>query len=215
MDKRSVRVALELADQRIDGRRGTSLFVFIGALLVAMAIGVVRAAPSLASPQSPSSLRRQPAVRKHDEQGDDADVLVLRDGRGDGNADDAHAKAHRGDCGGKRHHHGGQNVVQHHGGGTKAGTTHATAGGRTGSATQGATGAGKGDHQHRGGSGGTTKATAGGKTGQNTQPGNSGAGGGTTNATAGGRTGQNTRPTCGGGDGGGGDTAPQTAWRAD
>ena len=84
MDKRSVRVARELADQGIDSRRGISLFVFIAALLVALAIGLVRTAPSFASPRVASRVQRDPAVRKHDEQGDESDVVVLRDDAGGG-----------------------------------------------------------------------------------------------------------------------------------
>ena len=54
MDHRSARVARELADQGFDRRRGTSLFVFIAALLVALGIGLWRTAPSFASPRAAS-----------------------------------------------------------------------------------------------------------------------------------------------------------------
>jgi hypothetical protein len=78
MDTRAVRVARELADQRIDGRRGTSVFVFVAALLVALGVGVVRTTPALASPTVASRAQREKAVRKHDDQGNESDVTVAR-----------------------------------------------------------------------------------------------------------------------------------------
>jgi hypothetical protein len=220
MDNRSARVARELADQGIDRRRGTSLFVVIAALLVALGIGLVRTAPSFASPRAASRGERDVAVRKHDEQGNESDVLVLRDDHGgdkDGAAMDrrrGHDHDHRG---GKHHKHGGNGrhggKGKHtggHRGGPKGGTTHRTAGGKTGVNTK------PGGTQVGGGHGGdgtkaTGRTTGGGTTAvtggtKDTTAATAVKTGGVTNPTAGG-TGVGTRPTCNGDEGA--DTAPE------
>ena len=79
MDKRPVRVARALADQGIDTRRRTSLFVFIAAILTVFAIGLLRTVPAYASPRAVSKVANQEAVRKYDEDGNEADVVVLQD----------------------------------------------------------------------------------------------------------------------------------------
>jgi hypothetical protein len=220
MDKGSARVARELADQGIDRRRGTSLFVFIAAMLVALGIGLVRTAPSFASPRAASRAERDVAVRKHDERGNESDVLVLRDDHGgdkDGAARDR-GRGHDRDHRGKHHKHAGKDrhggKGKHTGGhrnGTKAGTTRRTAGGRTGVHTKpGGTHAGGGN----GGAGtkATGRTTGGGATvvtGGTNDPttGTAGSTGWVTSPTAGG-TGAGTLPTCTGGDDGA-NTAPE------
>lgn len=234
MDMRSARVARELADQGIDRRRGTSLFVFVAALLVALGIGLVRTAPSFASPRAASRADRDAAVRKHDEQGNESDVLVLRDDQGDRDraAMDrgrGHGRDHRGKHhkpGGKAKHGGKGKHTRGHRDHPKGGTTHRTAGGKTGVHTKPG-----GTHVGGGAGGGGTKAT-GATTGRATTAVTGGTSdtnaatvrttGGVTNPTAGG-TGAQTRPTCTG-HGTGADTAPypgtnpggwQTNWRDD
>lgn len=222
MDQRSARVARELADQGIDRRRGTSLFVFIAALLVALGIGLVRTAPSFASPRAASRGERDVAVRKHDEQGNESDVLVLRDDQGDKDAaamdrGRGHDRDHKG---GKHHKHGGKS--KHGGKGKhtrghrdhpKGGTTHRTAGGKTGVHTK------PGGTHVGGGNGGTGTKATGGTTGRGTTAVTGGTGGTTaaTAGTAGDRTnptgagtGGQTRPTCNGDDGANTAPEPQT-----
>jgi hypothetical protein len=164
MDTRCARVARELADQGIDRRRGTSLFVLIAAMLVALGIGLVRTAPSFASPRAASRAERDVAVRKHDERGNESDVLVLRDDHG-GDKDRAARDRGRGydrdHRGGKHHKHHGKDrhggKGKHTGGhqnGTKGGTTHRTVGGETGVHTKPG-----GTHAGGGNGGAGTKAT--------------------------------------------------------
>jgi len=84
MERRPDRLARELADQSLDVRRKTSIFVFIAAVLSMLTLGLVRTVPAFAAGDRDAAARAldEQAVKKYGDDDEESEVVLSLNGDG-------------------------------------------------------------------------------------------------------------------------------------